>query len=122
ELKRAIAAMRFKSKGGTRPDAVGNAPAFWGMSEAEYRRRADVWPLDPQGELINFTIVETKEGLENVREIAAVEGIGVLFPGAGSLRQVFSTTGPDGKQVLDEAAWEAAIQKVLAACKEFEVP
>src|SRR5690606_34108545 len=66
--------------------------------------------------------VETKEGLKNVREIAAVEGIGVLWPGAGSLRGVFSTTGPDGKRVVDEAAWEAAIQQVLAACKEFDIP
>ena len=29
--------MRFKSKGGTRPDDVGTAPAFWGMTEAEYK-------------------------------------------------------------------------------------
>ena len=122
EVKQGIAAMRFKSKGGTRPDSVGAAPAFWGVSEQEYRHKADLWPLNPQGELINWTIVESKEGLKHVREIAAVKGIGVLWPGAGTLRGVFSTTGPDGKRVLDEAAWEAAIQQVLSACKEFKVP
>jgi 2-keto-3-deoxy-L-rhamnonate aldolase RhmA len=122
EVRQGLAAMRFKSKGGTRPDSVGTAPAFWGMSEHEYRQKADVWPLNPQGELINWTIVESKEGLKHVREIAAVKGIGVLWPGAGTLRQVFSTTGPDGKRVLDQAAWEAAIQQVLSACKEFNVP
>ena len=37
QVRQAIAAMRFKSKGGTRPDDVGAAPAFWGMSEAEYK-------------------------------------------------------------------------------------
>ena len=58
---------------------------------------------------------------ENVREIAAVEGIGVLWPGAGTLRRLFSTVDEDGQRVLDEEAWEAAIQKVLAACKEFDV-
>jgi 2-keto-3-deoxy-L-rhamnonate aldolase RhmA len=121
EARAGIAAMRFKSKGGVRPENVGGAPAVWGMSEAEYRRKADVWPLNPEGELINWTIVESKKGLENLKEIAAVPGIGVLWPGAGTLRGVFSTTGADGKRVLDEAAWEASIQSVLAACKANKI-
>lgn len=122
EVRQGLAAMRFRSRGGSRPDDVGSAPAYWGLSEDEYRNRADLWPLNPEGELINWTIVESHAGLENVREIAAVEGIGVLWPGAGTLRGIFSTTGPDGRRQLDEEAWEAAIQKVLAACKEFDVP
>lgn len=122
EVKQGIAAMRFRSQGGVRPDAVGSAPAFWGVSEKEYRRKADLWPLNPDGELINWVVIESKPGLANVREIAAVKGIGVLWPGAGTLRQVFSTTGADGKRVVDEAAWEDAIQRVLSACKEFDVP
>ena len=121
EVKSGLNAMRFKSKGGTRPEDVGSAPAFWGMSEAEYKRRADLWPLNPEGELLNWTIVESKEGLAHVREIAAVKGIGVLWPGAGTLRGVFSTTNEKGERVTDQVAWEAAIQKVLAACKEFNV-
>ena len=121
ELREAIAAMRFTSNGGTRPDDVGMAPAYWGMSEAEYRQKADLWPLNPNGELINWTIIESKEGLANVRAIAAVPGVGVLWPGAGTLRGVFSTTDANGTRVLDEAAWEGAIQQVLAACKEFSV-
>jgi len=122
EVKTGLNAMRFKSKGGTRGEDVGNAPAFWGMSEKEYKEKADLWPINANGELVNWTIVESKVGLEHVREIAAVKGIGVLWPGAGTLRGVFSTQQPDGTRKLDEAAWEAAIQKVLAACKEFNVP
>jgi 2-keto-3-deoxy-L-rhamnonate aldolase RhmA len=122
EVKTGLAAMRFASKGGTRPDAVGNAPQVWGMSEKEYKEKADVWPLNPNGELVNFTIVESKEGLAKVREIAAVKGIGVLFPGAGTLRGVFTTTDASGQRLFDEQGWEAAIQQVLAACKEFSVP
>jgi 4-hydroxy-2-oxoheptanedioate aldolase len=114
--------MRFKSKGGTRPDDVGTAPQYWGMPEKEYRDKADVWPLNPNGELTNWTIVESKAGLAKVREIAAVKGISVLFPGAGTLRGVFSTTDAEGKRTLDAEGWEAAIQQVLAACKEFNVP
>ena len=121
QVRAAIAAMRFKSKGGTRPESVGSAPAFWGLSEAEYKQRADVWPLNPEGELINWTIIESKEGLAKIREIAAVKGIGVLWPGAGTLRGIFSTTDAKGQRVLDEKAWEGAIQQVLSACKEFNV-
>jgi 2-keto-3-deoxy-L-rhamnonate aldolase RhmA len=122
EVKAGLDAMRFKAKGGTRPETVGNAPALWGMSEADYRRKADLWPLNPEGELINWTIIESKEGLARVREIAAVKGIGVLWPGAGTLRGLFSTPDAGGQRKLDEAAWENAIQSVLSACKEFRVP
>jgi 2-keto-3-deoxy-L-rhamnonate aldolase RhmA len=122
EVRAGLAAMRFKSKGGTRPEDVGDAPALWGMSEKAYREKADLWPLNPQGELINFTIVESKAGLANVREIAAVPGIGVLFPGAGTLRGQFTTTDSAGRRHFDQTSWEAAIQQVLAACKEFNVP
>jgi 2-keto-3-deoxy-L-rhamnonate aldolase RhmA len=122
EVRQGLAAMRFTSKGGTRSETVGTAPALWGLNEAEYKAKADLWPLNPDGELINWTIVESKAGLARVREIAAVKGIGVLWPGAGTLRQLFTTTDASGQRKLDEAAWEAAIQQVLAACKEFNVP
>jgi 4-hydroxy-2-oxoheptanedioate aldolase len=122
EVRAGIAAMRFKSKGGTRSDDVGMAPSIWGMSEQEYKQKADLWPLNPDGELVNWTIVESKEGLAHVREIAQVKGIGVLWPGAGTLRGVFSTTNAAGERVLDQAGWENAIQTVLSACKEFHVP
>ena len=51
EAQAGIDAMRFKSKGGTRSDDVGQAPALWGMSEKEYKEKADLWPLNPNGEL-----------------------------------------------------------------------
>lgn len=121
ELRRGIQAMRFQADGGTRGDEVASAPAYWGVTEEQYREQADVWPLDPDGELIAWAIVESEEGLENVRDIAATPGLGVLFPGAGTLRRFFSTTGPDGERTLDEVAWENAIQTVLSACKEFDV-
>ena len=56
-----------------------------------------------------------------MREIAAVKGIGVLWPGAGTLRGVF-TDSIDGKRVFNAEGWENAIQQVLSACKEFKVP
>jgi len=122
ELKLGLDAMRFRSQGGTREESdVGSAPAYWGRSEAEYRAVADLWPLNPQGELVAWVIIESLEGLANVREIAAVPGIGVLWPGAGTLRGIFTSTLPDGSPRFDEEAWERAIQSVLSACKEFQL-
>ena len=130
EVRQGIAAMRFKSKGGTRPDAVGDAPAAWGLSEKDYKEKADLWPLNPKGELVNMVIVESKDGLKHLDEIAAVPGISILVPGAGTLRGVMSKVGPDGKDILDAngrkeadpVAWEAAIQQILAACKKHKLP
>lgn len=121
EARMGLDAMRYASAGGTRPDGVGDAPEYWGVTEEEYRRKAGLWPLDPEGELISWMIVESHEGLANVREIASVPGISVLWPGAGTLRGLFSTTDADGQRVLDEEGWENAIQQVLSACKEFDV-
>ena len=107
EARWGLEAMRYAANGGTRPEGVGSAPSYWGVSEAEYIERADLWPLDPDGELISWVIVESHEGLANVREIAAVPGVGVLWPGAGTLRRLFSSVGEDGQRVLDEEGFVA---------------
>jgi 4-hydroxy-2-oxoheptanedioate aldolase len=123
EVKTALAAMRFKSRGGTRPDDVGEAPALWGLSDKEYREKADVWPLNPNGELVNFTIVESEKGLANLKEIAAVKGIGVLFPGAGTLGGVFGCRGGNVDMTSEGCVkWENSIQQVLSACKANNIP
>ena len=123
EVRTALAAMRFKSKGGTRPDeGIGLAAAYWGLSEAEYRQKADPWPLNKNGELVLWAIIESKKGIANVREIAAVPGVSVLTVGAGTLGGVFSSTGADGQRVRDQAGFEAGVASVLAACKEFKLP
>jgi hypothetical protein len=50
EVQQAIAAMRFRSRGGIRPDeGVGLAAALWGLTEEQYRDKADVWPINPNG-------------------------------------------------------------------------
>jgi 4-hydroxy-2-oxoheptanedioate aldolase len=122
EVRQGLAAMRFVASGGMRPAAAGTAPAFWGMTDAQYRAKADVWPLSPAGELINWTTIDTRAGLARVREIAAVKGIGVLWPGAAALRPLFTTTTADGQREFDLEAWEGAIARLLAACQEFHVP
>jgi 4-hydroxy-2-oxoheptanedioate aldolase len=122
EVRQAIAAMRFRSRGGIRPDTgVDFAARYWGLSRTDYLDRADVWPINPRGELVVYAIVESRAGVANVREIAAEPGVAAIVVGAGTLGGVFSSTGADGRRVRDQAGFDAAVASVLAACKEFKV-
>lgn len=122
EVRAGLAAMRFTSRGGTRPETgIGLAASYWKLSEAEYRQKADPWPLNPKGELVLWAIVESKKGIANIREIAQVPGLTVIVVGAGTLGGVFSSTGADGQRVRDQAGFDAGVAAILSACKEFKV-
>lgn len=71
------------------------------------------WPVRPDAESVNILIVEDRQGIENVREIVQTPGLSVVFAGPGDLRRAYEG---------DMAAVEEAIQAVLAACLEFQVP
>lgn len=90
-----------------------NAVWYWGISD--YHPRADVWPLDPNGELLAIIQIESPEGVENVDEIISVPGIGVIFIGPSDLATAMGYSSPAAPEV------EAAIQTVLAACIENDV-
>lgn len=114
EVRDVIKAMRFVSAGGTRPETgLENAAAYWGLSVDQYKKKADVWPINKDGELLISVIIESHGGLEKVREIAAEPGVGQIFAGYGTLGGVFRG---------DPAGREAAAAKILAACKEFKIP
>ncbi len=59
---------------GLRGSGQGNAVRYWVVSGSDYLAKADVWPLDPQGELLNMIQIENKLGIANVEEIAKVPG------------------------------------------------
>lgn len=121
EVNRAISAMRFVSKGGTRPESgFERAAAYWSMTPAQYLEKADVWPLNPNGELLLGVIIESKAGIANARAIAAMPGVAVVTVGAGTLGGVFSSTDSTGRRVRDQAGFDAGVAAVLAACKEFK--
>ena len=56
-----------------------NAAWYWGISD--YHAKADVWPLDPQGELLAMMFIESAEGAKNIDEIITVPGLGGIFIG-----------------------------------------
>src|SRR5687767_3560634 len=67
EVRDVIKAMRFVSAGGTRPETgLENAAAYWGLPVDQYRQKADVWPINKNGELIISVIIESLEGIKNV--------------------------------------------------------
>ncbi len=114
EVRDVIKAMRLASAGGTRPETgLEHAASYWGLSVDDYKKKADIWPLNKSGELMVSVIVESLAGIEKVGEIAAEPGVAQIFAGYGTLGGVFRGDAP-GR--------EAAAMKILAACKEFKIP
>jgi 4-hydroxy-2-oxoheptanedioate aldolase len=87
----------------------------WGVSGADYERRADVWPLNPEGDLLATIMIESVEGLKQLDEIASVPGVGALFLGAGADLSRSLGVAQNSPEV------EAAFQQVLRACKAHKV-
>lgn len=100
---------------GQRGVGYGWAARYWGLSGSEYARRADLWPLDAQGELVLWVMIESAEGVKNCQAIAETPGVGGLFVGPSDL--AFSLGVP-----LGDPAVEEAIEQVIAAAKPTGVP
>jgi 4-hydroxy-2-oxoheptanedioate aldolase len=100
---------------GVRGVSTAAASYAWGVTGAEYERRADVWPLNPDGDLLAVIMIESVEGLENLDAIASVPGVGALFLGAGS-----DLSRSIGVPITSPEV-EAAFQQVLKACKAHKV-
>ncbi len=119
----AVSAARYpQMKGSKYPEPIGrrgngNMPAawFWGLSRPEYGMRADVWPANPQGELLLFLQIETVDGVKNVDEILSVPGIGVVFVGPNDLS--WSLGLPQGSPEHNQA-----VQTVLDAAMKRNIP
>ena len=119
----AVRTMRYPPlRGSSRREPVGirgvsmaAASYAWGVSAEEYERRADVWPLNPDGDLLAVIMIESVEGLENLDAIASVPGVGALFLGAGS--DLSRSMGVP----INSPEVEAGFQKVLKACKAHKL-
>jgi 4-hydroxy-2-oxoheptanedioate aldolase len=62
---------------GVRGDGPMNASRYWGLTQAEYYAKADVWPLAPQGELLVGLMIESTQAIENLDDMLAnVPGVG----------------------------------------------
>lgn len=103
---------------GIRGDGPTSAIRYWGISQQEYYQRADVWPLDPSGEILVIIQVEDLEGIANLpRMLKEVPGIGVVLIGEGDLGQELGFP-----RQYEHPALLEQMAKVVSICKEHGVP
>jgi len=100
---------------GIRGYGTAGATWAWGLSAADYERHADVWPLNPDGDLLAVVMIESVDGLKNLDAISTVPGVGALFLGAGADLSRSIGVPSNSPEV------EAAFQQVLKACKAHKV-
>ncbi len=106
---------RYPEPKGVRGWSPGNAAWAWGVGTDEYARRADLWPLNPDGDLLAVMMIESSEGLRNVDAIARTPGVGALFVGAGG--DLSRSLGVlSGSPELEEA-----FGQIIAACQRNNV-
>ncbi len=100
---------------GLRGWGPGRASRLWtGGNAAEYHAKADVWPLNPEGELFAVVIIESVKAIENIEAIleAPISAI-MMVPGDTSLSMGL---GPFGT-VETHPEVDAMYARVLEACK-----
>ena len=100
---------------GRRGAAPTLATWIWGLTTEEYERHADLWPLNPEGDLLAIAMIESVEGLKNLDAILSTPGIGAAFIGnANDLRHSMGVPA-NAPEV------ETARQTILAGCKRHNV-
>jgi 4-hydroxy-2-oxoheptanedioate aldolase len=91
------------------------AAAIWGLDTPEYLRRAEPWPLNPEGELLLGLKIENTRALANAEAVAAVPGISFAEWGPGDMGMSLGFADAHDPPYPPEMV--AARNKVLAACK-----
>jgi 4-hydroxy-2-oxoheptanedioate aldolase len=120
----AVAACRYPRRksaplyepAGLRGDGPATAARYWGLDGPEYYRKADVWPLAPEGEIFVILMIEDTEGIKNLRDILKVPGIGAVLIGEGDLSQELGYPRQYEHKVVLEAMAE-----IVRTCKEANV-
>ena len=97
----------------------GNAASIWGISAQEYLRKADVWPLNPEGEIMLGLKIENRRALANAEASAAVPGIAFAEWGPGDMGFSFGYYDAHDPPYAEDMA--AARAKVKAACEAANV-
>ncbi len=102
---------------GLRGDGPTQAVRYWGVTQPEYYRRADVWPLVAEGEILVIIQIEDTVGIANLPDILKnVPGIGAVLIGEGDLSQELGYPRQyEHRTVLD------AMAEIVAACKAHNV-
>src|SRR5713101_6612948 len=126
EAYNAVAACRYPrletaplyEPAGIRGDGPTQAVRYWGIAQQDYYDRADVWPLNPKGEILVILMMEDTRGIANLPDILKeVPGIGAILIGEGDLSQELGYPRQYEHPVVVE--WMA---RVVKTCQEHNVP
>ena len=110
-------APRVYEPAGIRGDGPTAAARYWGLSQQDYYQKADVWPLNPQGEIFCILQIEDTRGVENLDDILKnVPGIGCILIGEGDLSQELGYPRQYEHKVVLE--W---MKRVVDTCKKHNV-
>ena len=94
------------------------APRYWGLTAQEYYDAADLWPLDPDGNMLLMGIVEEPEGVDNLPDILRQEkGIGAIWAGPGDMSVAMGHRGDSAHPDV-----QANLLRILEACQNAGVP
>ena len=94
------------------------APRYWGLSATEYYDAADIWPIDPDGNLLLMGIVEEPTGANNLPDILReVKGIGAIWAGPGDMSVALGHRGNAGHPEVQEM-----LLRILGICQNAGVP
>ena len=94
------------------------APRYWGLTPAEYYDAADIWPLDPDGNLLLMGIVEEPAGVRNLPDILReAPGIGAIWAGPGDMSVALGHKGNAGHPEVQEM-----LLRILGICQDAGVP
>lgn len=122
EARNAVTACRYPrppsaplyEPAGLRGDGPRTAAAYWGLTQQEYYKRADVWPLNPDGEVLVVIMCEEAKAIKNLPSMLdEVPGIGVVLIGEGDLSQDLGHP-----RQYDHPTVASAIDDILAICKD----
>lgn len=99
---------------GMRGDGPHTCSRYWGLTQQQYYSRADVWPLNPQGEVLVFLMIEDVASVQNLDDILRnVPGIGCVLIGEGDLSQELGVPRQYEHPIVKEA-----MDRILATCKK----
>jgi 4-hydroxy-2-oxoheptanedioate aldolase len=102
---------------GLRGDGPHGAVRYWGLSQQEYYARADVWPLNPKGEILVFLMIEDQAGIHNLDEILRVPGVGCVLIGEGDLSQELGFP-----RQYEHPRVVEAMAEIVGKCQKHKVP
>lgn len=94
----------------------GWAAQIWGLTAAEYLKKADPWPLSPDGELMLGVKIENKRALASAEATAKVQGLAFGEWGPGDMGM--SLGHADRHDPPYPAEMAAARARVMAACRD----